>query len=88
MTTSKSPPSILLAQARKIAAIIKATPVRSNGQEHYETAVIMDDKIVKVRVEWDDIGKTSVEALTDLIFRAMSSDDEPESIAPPYRKLH
>lgn len=85
MTTAKSPPEQLRAQAHKIATALKdaalGKPVAndplgkieaSKARGYIDFAIAMDDKILKIQIPWATINELALPLLCDFIFDQMS----------------
>lgn len=84
MTTKSSPLRVLRAQAKKIAAAIKAAergePVpatfaqklaEARDKETVSVGIIMDDKVVKLDLSWATIRSTSEAGLAEYVLGLM-----------------
>lgn len=84
MTTVHSTPSVLKAQADKIAAVLKAAErgetvdvrfaakieaARSNGS--FKFAIVMDDKAITIELPWATIRETDEVTLAEYILAQM-----------------
>lgn len=87
MTTKNSPRRVLEAQARKIAATLKAAergdPVEAKFAEKVAEAragadltigVVMDDKLIKLTMNWPTIRDTTESGLAEYIFGLMREE--------------
>lgn len=85
MTTAKSPPQQIRAQAHKIAETLKRAAAgeriandplgkieASKARGYVDFAIVMDDKIVKIQVPWGTIEALELPLLCDFIFDQMS----------------
>jgi hypothetical protein len=85
VTTAKSPPSELRAQAHKIADSLKRAAAgekiandpqgrieASKARGYIDFAIVMDDKILKIEVPWQTIRDLALPLLCDFIFDQMS----------------
>lgn len=84
MTTAKSPLRVLKAQADKIAAVLKAAArgekidvqfaekiEAARGKPTIVFGVAMDDKFIKIEIEWTRIQESSEVALAEWVLRLM-----------------
>jgi hypothetical protein len=89
MTTAKSPPGQLRAQAHTIADTLKRAargekiandPLgkipASKERGFIDFAIVMDDKILKIQVPWKVIEESTVPQLCDFIFEQMSKEPD------------
>lgn len=86
MTTSKSPPDVIRAQAHRIAETLKKVADGGiinvsdpNGKLKaslekgvVDFGIVMDDKIVKIEIPWETVRVHTQQSLCDWIFRLMS----------------
>lgn len=85
MTTVKSPPHQLRAQAHKIAESLKALAAgnatvndplgkieASKARGYIDFAIVMDDKVLKIEIPWTKISELTQPMLCDFIFDLMS----------------
>lgn len=85
MTTAKSPPHELRAQAHKIAESLKLAAAgekiandplgkieASKARGYVDFAIVMDDKILKIEIPWATIRDLTQPLLCDYIFDQMS----------------
>lgn len=84
MTTSKSPLRALQAQANKMAFALKAMqegrfakPPGAAVQKHVIFGVVMDDKVLKIQMDWETIRDITEPSLAAYILRQMLSDRTP-----------
>jgi hypothetical protein len=84
MTTAHSPLRALKAQADKIAALLKAAErgekidVRfaekieaARKGDSFKVGIVMDDKVITIRMPWEMIRSTSEVGLAEYILRQM-----------------
>jgi hypothetical protein len=84
MTTKHSPPHLLKAQANMIAATIRAAErgekvdarfaaklEAARIRETFSVGVLMDDKVVVLKLSWEKIRTTDEAALAEYIFKLM-----------------
>jgi hypothetical protein len=89
MTTSRSPLRVLVAQARKIAEVMKraergekidvafaAKIENARGREAVKFGVVMDDKVVTVEVAWRLVRETSEAGLAEHVLKLMRESRE------------
>lgn len=81
MTNASSPITILRAQARRAALAMKTAEktgvgVKAGAREKPEVkfAVVMDDKVITIEMEWTSIRDLTVEGLTTFIVREMQKE--------------
>lgn len=85
MTTAKSPPEKLRAQAHHIAETLKRSAIgekvaddpagkipASKERGSLKAAIVMDDKIINIDVPWATIEAASIPELCEFIFEQMS----------------
>jgi hypothetical protein len=84
MTTARSPLRILTGQAKTVAKMLKACErgeklpgdygakiEAARGRPSIQFAVIMDDKVLKIRMSWATIRETTELAISEYILRQM-----------------
>lgn len=89
MTTARSPVRVLRAQAKEMAATLKAAEqgnvlapdpegkiVAARKQESVTFAVVMDDKVLKIEMAWSLIRDTSRAGIAEYILKQMRNDRE------------
>jgi hypothetical protein len=89
MTTARSPLPVLIEQANKIAARLKAVDrgekvvddplgkiAASRASGSLAFAVIMDDKILKITMRWSTIRETTEAGLAEYILAKMRESRE------------
>lgn len=90
MTTSKSPPHQLRAQAHRIAETLKQAeagkPIAndplgkieaSKARGYIDFAIVMDDKTLKIEIPWEKIRELSGPLLCDFIYDLMRGGPKP-----------
>lgn len=101
MTTAKSPPAALRAQACKIADTLKRSVAgekiapdplgkipASKERGYLDFAIVMDDKIVSIKVPWKTLEESTHAQLSEFIYRQMSQEPFNEPHGQPQRSTH
>ena len=82
MTTAQSPPEVLKAQADEIAARLKRIErgdvtlkphelPPSRGRQSVSFAVVMDDKILTIELNWETIRTADEKEISEFILKRM-----------------
>lgn len=89
MTTKHSSPSVLRAQADKIAATLRAAErgekidawsadkiAEARGKEWFKIGIVMDDKVITIDMPWSLIRGSTESGIAEYILKQMSEARE------------